>query len=774
MAVLAISLVLIQKSVTSTAQITSYPYRISGWAWNPQHDNDPTTPNPIGAGWLSLNCYNDFDTPGEYSQCLGIDYGLEVQANTGNITGCAWSGSNLSASGSPLGWVCFDDPFGIQRGGNLYSVATSTDYLNALNPNTFASILNQEDWRCTGTVDRDGLSCAPNGIFCVENGGDCTFTDTDNEAWKLGFPIEKSASADPDFPTSAKPIEGCFNCYEQYNYGCSITNNDCTVATAATDCPDRFVGDPPVLVSQTCSVVKSIDKKCDNCLEYFYYPGRCEDGGGNVNAAMDCEDFTLSQDDCCINNDDCNTGETCQNISSCVIPVGQNIEEYDCTNVGSLGWNTCNTFGTCFEHEVGSFRKVLGAYECSDCSFEDKNNRCILNVDNKNLNSCEACASTWYYPGVMLDHNNYNQANVPDAEFKAYMCGWGWNAWDDGNTRCSISLTTPCVNPVTDCALGISEVCEPDILGLGWFQFSSRIVTTTQPYLSVDSGNIYSQKSISGRYLPPFGHYNASYLIESGGSITNFISSSTLAGDYQGEFSYRPIIDFPSLSTGRYSNALGTIDYQGLIEDFSGNGSNINKYGSTIVSGAPANYDALFMDPLGGAVVKGAQAILNSYIIEIGTALRPKASGVIVVEGDLIINNNITYQTGVPYANLVNIPSVVWIIKGDLLIDAAVTDLAGTFIVLGNGLSPSCAFTPPELPPAGCGQINTCAGGNCAANSLTITGNVIAKYFALNRTYANSTTKLPAETFINDGRLQVNPPPGFEDFSRLMPRFTDN
>ena len=30
----------------------------------------------------------------------------------------------------------------------------------------------------------------------------------------------------------------------------------------------------------------------------------------------------------------------------------------------------------------------------------------------------------------------------------------------------------------------------------------------------------------------------------------------------------------------------------------------------------------------------------------------------------------------------------------------------------------------------------------------------------------------PAELFINDGRLQANPPLGFTDFSKVIPRFT--
>ena len=142
----------------------------------------------------------------------------------------------------------------------------------------------------------------------------------------------------------------------------------------------------------------------------------------------------------------------------------------------------------------------------------------------------------------------------------------------------------------------------------------------------------------------------------------------------------------------------------------------------------------------------------------------------IVVEGDLIINRNITYETSVSYSNLRNIPSLVWIVRGDLKISPDVTDLAGTFIILGN-ISGPASCNPVA---ATCGQIVTCEGGvNCDANSLTISGNVLAKYFDLGRTWTNASED-PSELFINDGRLQANPPFGFEDFSNIIPRFTEN
>jgi len=100
--------------------------------------------------------------------------------------------------------------------------------------------------------------------------------------------------------------------------------------------------------------------------------------------------------------------------------------------------------------------------------------------------------------------------------------------------------------------------------------------------------------------------------------------------------------------------------------------------------------------------------------------------------------------------------------------------LAGTFIVLGDGNTATC---DPTAPAAHCGQINTCntaTPATCDDNPLTISGNVLAKYFNLSRTYIDQVSKGPSEKFINDGHIQANPPAGLEDFSNVIPRFTEN
>ncbi|MBT4210163.1 MAG: hypothetical protein HOE19_04615 [Candidatus Komeilibacteria bacterium] len=763
MAVLAVSLILIQKSVTSNAEISSYPYPIGGWAWS------------SASGWLSLNCYNDFDTPGEYEDsCDNVvtqwptnpdDYGLTVDSS-GNVKGCTWSGNLLNNGGNPLGWICFSGQSAV--GGPTANVATSTTHLNALASTTFASIIGQENWTCNAASDNSGDDCledadCPNGA--------CEFYD--DGAWQLGFPILSSADLDDDAPYigppgstppgNVKDIAGCFNCYEEWVASCEIQTDDhndinCAVGDSldqnicdtteegrcsgnqdrpcmftVPDCNDGnydFGTCIEIPVAHGACIQTDIDYSCENCLEYFYYPGRCADTP------------TIS----CRSIDDCPSG-ICEEISTCYYDI-----EYDCTDY-SPG-DCAGGADECISRPTGSLKKLIGAYNCSECSIANYDNTCGINTYQGNINSCNMCQETYYSPGVMLDHKHYNldvgsfptPPPDPDGE-RANLCGWGWNAYDEGG----------------------------EIYGLGWFQFGPRVVTSTKPYLAVDGGSVYSRGDITGRYLPPFGHYNASYLIESGGSITNFVSSSTLSGIYQGEFPYRPMIDFFSLSDGKYSNALGSIDRYGLITDHE-NGNNINKYGSDIVVISGTTFNA--STPTGGAIHRyqpsgGPLTVDSAITVPSGSDLIPNATGIIWVEGDLTINEDIEYELG-SVENLIRIPSLVWIIEGDLKINWQVSKLAGTFIVLGDGNS--CSFVSPEVPDPGCGQIITCEGtpGQCSMNSLTVSGNVMAKYFDLGRYFIDVSTGEPSENFINDGRLQANPPPGFEDFSNVIPRFSEN
>lgn len=720
-AVLAMIVFALQKSVDTRAEVTPDFAEIDGWAWNPD------------AGWVSLNCLNDFDGDQELeNSCTGTDYGLTLETNAGQsyIRGCAWGGSAVGGSTMSLGWICFSDPCPVGDPSCVTyalddGVPIDPDYINALRHDPIVPTL---DYYAS--------------ILSL------TSTPASWDAYKLGFPIQTATT------TPTGPIKGCVNCYTEYTYHCDIDGGPCSCANGAASCTHDDcdpVGDP--LQSQLC-VVTSTAEKCDNCVQYDYYQGRC----------------SISTGVSCINNDDCPTSETCEPISTC----SENIDR-DCTDQPL----NCDDPANCTERPIDSLKRTTGGFSCSACTVNDFDNDIEINAYSWNNNICNTCATGFYTPGVIFENNNgyigsceqmgsqqagcdgitpqcdIDQLNTQADDFceRVHLGGWAWNSW---NTGPPYNLD----------------------LGLGWFHFSPRITTSTRPYFSVERGSIYSGSHIFGRYAPPQGRYNASYLIEAGGTITNFVSEITLGEqDQQGEIGNRPwTINFLKPLGTHYANALGFVDYLGLIYTFDAGPPIKNKYGSEIVQFDPTDpgepNDSLISilnddpgdPPLGGQIFYASstgQASTN-LILPAGTPLKVKigsgadrGSGIIIVDGNLEINSNITYETGA-VSNLLDIPSLVWIVRGDVTIDPSVTKISGTFIVLGNG-------------GAGSGQFSSGDGNT----QLEIMGNVLARRFNLERTWYDTASLEPAELFINDGRLQANPPPGLTDFSRAVPRFSE-
>jgi hypothetical protein len=119
------------------------------------------------------------------------------------------------------------------------------------------------------------------------------------------------------------------------------------------------------------------------------------------------------------------------------------------------------------------------------------------------------------------------------------------------------------------------------------------------------------------------------------------------------------------------------------------------------------------------------------------------------------------------YNNTNEIPSLVVIAKGDIRIDAAVTDIAGIFISRGTFYT---CYPKPSPPTA-----STCA------KQLTINGSVIASTLDLYRTYGASGStvaarQVPAEIFNLSPEIFLNNVLNTDaistsDFRELPPRF---
>ncbi|MCB9802868.1 hypothetical protein H6761_02505 [Candidatus Nomurabacteria bacterium] len=634
-AILAISFVffIYQKTIkanTGGGGLNQEDFQFHGWAWSPN------------IGWLTLNCYNDFDGDGELTAAdnycasvrdghpgLGaVDFGLYLDASADEsvraVGGCAWADS--------VGWwICFDDP-------GLAGSTLAPDYGVYLNdyywPNDSPSGLSP------------AASLVPNALY--HGGGTWGSQDSNGHAsivilegetdWtnELGFPIDAIGA-----PSGS--LESCFNCQETK----TCSHDSGISCTADAECDALSPG-------STCDV----NRTCDNCLEYTY----------NVD---------------------------------------------------------------------GSLASSVAGYQCSDCLFngpDGVDTRCTENAYQNNQNTCSSCVNYYDIPGLLVD---YATATNDGA---GYMCGWAWNQ-DSGSGN-----------------------------GVGWIQFSPRITAGNNPYFQVDAGDIYSKGKIRSNYILAPDIYNA-YIIEAGGDIFQLNASSSKDG-----LSYlqnRPLINFPSSNgAGKYVNALGKIDYDGLITEVGSTGK--NKYGSTLDLLPPGSSGWSTLIDNGGKIelnntvyYSPMPRIFNGFpssLIIDNAVNKENGSGVVVFGGGpVLIANNIVYSSDVSSIDrLKDIGSVVWVIKGDLWVDRNVSEISGTFIVLGAD-GTDCA-----VDEWNCGRFIS-SYDSPIDSQLKINGTVIAKKFVLERTY--NTDNEPAEKFINDGRLQVNPPAGLQNFADSLPQF---
>ncbi len=469
--------------------------------------------------------------------------------------------------------------------------------------------------------------------------------------------------------------------------------------------------------------------------EFGFPIGNTIVGPGQVNGCFNCQSSETKQcfggdndgSDCTADPNICNPGDppgTCE-----VIDVDYNCDNclqynYGLCQGGSNDGGYCTAVGDCPGGSCATelLHSVIGGYQCTNCNNFDDTISCQANAYQSNANTC-TCQYRYNTPGLMVDYTQ-------DANGMGSICGWGWHAYYD----------------------------DPLYYGVGWLQFSPRITTSTQPYFAVEGGNIYSKGNIRSYYPPPFNKYNA-YLIEtSGDTIYNLFSYNTTTPSL---LTNRPIINFPADSgTGQFKNILGKIDFDGLITEIGV--TDKNKYGMDIVNSIGD------FDNGGGAISLNNQVYYydGSWVstppgtVTINSAGGP---GVIVIDGSVILNENIVYDS-TSASSIKDIASLVWIIKGTLTIAPNVTELAGTFIILGNGSD--CSTEPmPYL----CGQFDLLGGGS---NPLTVYGGVMAKNFNLTR--PRGTGGEPSEKFVNDGRLRINPPTGLTDFAKNMPIFNYN
>ena len=292
---------------------------------------------------------------------------------------------------------------------------------------------------------------------------------------------------------------------------------------------------------------------------------------------------------------------------------------------------------------------------------------------------------------------------------------------------------------------------------MGWVWFNPDI-SGILPWLQTKYGDIYAGKGLSGSEAPG---YNATYRILANGAIDRFRSAQGL--DLWVDENFGPI-NFPTPET-RYSNVLGQLDIDGLICDFGTGSTCINKYGKTVKK---ISDQGGLEEPLGGKIYyRDGSLSINSPIEFKNAAGFVNGAGTVIINGNLAINVDTTYDDSDALTRFRNLATVAWIVRGDLQIGPNVKELAGNFIVIGNGVS-AC---DPDNEVPGCGQIYSCYNSAQCGNRLQVSGLMMARKFYLGRTFTDrfETPAEGSEIIIYDGRLLANIPPGLGDFAQSLP-----
>lgn len=276
--------------------------------------------------------------------------------------------------------------------------------------------------------------------------------------------------------------------------------------------------------------------------------------------------------------------------------------------------------------------------------------------------------------------------------------------------------------------------------GFGLIDFDvSQSDTAANAWLQTLYGDVYSAGDFSAG-TPPTGQFNASYLILSGGSISSFSTEMTVGGSISG---YDELL-YPILDTNIYRSNIGRIDI-GKLETDSERLILVSD-----IDGIPL--DNKVYETVGDFTIDDSLTIANGSGLK-GT-VNALGNGTIIINGNLTIEHNIDYDSSVP-ANMYNLASVAWIVKGEVTIDSNVTIVSGNFIVLGD-----------DDLATNDGNISTGTGNQ----SLIVNGLMMAYGFNFDRERTTvEDASVPSEQIIYDGRVLINTPPGLEDLMATLP-----
>ena len=289
--------------------------------------------------------------------------------------------------------------------------------------------------------------------------------------------------------------------------------------------------------------------------------------------------------------------------------------------------------------------------------------------------------------------------------------------------------------------------------GAGWIKFFGSV---SVPWLETRYGQVYGRNNAgsSQTFSAPAERYNSTYCIRASGDIVNFSSETGCTeADYND-------LGFP-LPGNKYTTILGVIDFEKML-----NAEETVEFVSNDVDQSLAGVASL------GNKIYNFTGQTDYYISQPLTFynarnLDSSGAGTIIINGNLHINKNLYYESNAVTAQIENLASVAWIVRGDVIIDGTVSNVVGDFIVVGPEPAVACA----DPRPSGCGEFRTGADAD-SPRQLVLSGLVMAREMFFERSFRLAGE--PAEKIIYDGRVIVNTPPGLENVAKGLPLWRES
>lgn len=425
------------------------------------------------------------------------------------------------------------------------------------------------------------------------------------------------------------------------------------------------------------------------------------------------------------------------------------IRDYGKSLNGSNEWGWVHLRGT---EAPTPYTQAGNAYRlCSDCSVGGT--KCnICNQVNQAVGdpkpySCNSCYDTdTPSDGIMNVCERCDEYGVSYDSRKGKLLGYGWGGKEEES-------------------------------GIGWVQFNPTLyggIGILQAWLATRYGDIFVGGNIEKTGALPSSPegFNATYVIQANGTIA-FTSE---AGYIQPN--YPSALPLPTQGN-QYINVLGRLDFNTMTQ------VGTHRYGETISVNAVTNdlddyLSNTLLGKLGGKIYyyQGDAEIDSAVTFKPDSAATANGSGTIIVDGDLTISAPVLYDTNLSIGSLANLPSVAWLVRGNVNIDpglgnaqgtAANPNLVGAFIVVGyeggSGNAVGCSGKPPDDPSiVGGGILST---GAATDKYLVVNGLMMAKCFNFERTI--QIADVGSEHVVYDGRLIANPPPGLRDLTAVLP-----